>query len=175
MAEKLLTQDEWEILLRSWKMGHGVLNEQFGYQVPPNSPQRIEMYEILVTTLIKEHGYDCKDLRDKRCFERIINSSVNLKHKHKKKLQDWKDFATKDLHLVIDSYFAPAVTGHKIEKIQREPNNKVALAPPPVEIKKTAEKQRIRSTDIKSGFKPVSVIESTEDFFDSLIGGNENE
>ena len=109
MASKLLTADEYETLFRHWKTQHGELGKEFNgrqpHQVPANSPRRVDMYMILVNDLIKTYGYTEEDLRDNRCFGRIVNTSVPLKYKNKKALDNWKDFATTDLNIVIDSFF----------------------------------------------------------------------
>lgn len=177
MTSKLLTADEYETLFRHWKIQHGELGKEFNgrqpHQVPARSPARIDMYMILVNDLIKTYNYTEENLRDPRCFDRIINTSVPLKYKNKKALENWKNFATTDLNIVIDSFFQRELAQLTEKPVLKNQSIKIAE---PYEKKSRADiipDVPMLDKSILVGPEPVTVIDESVDIFALSGDGND--
>jgi len=99
MTNKLTTHD-YRILFAKWKQDFGV--EARGRRtgnvfmaVPTNPYERVQMYIVLIDTLVERNGYTKSDF-DSIFMKELINTSVPPEYDDKKALTKWKNHAEDD-------------------------------------------------------------------------------
>lgn len=177
---KPLTQEEWDSLIELWLEQRGVLGEPYlgapSYIFPKSFDDRVEALDFLIGILINEYGYTEETLREKRCFDRIVNGCVNLKLKNKENLTLWITGVSKALRATLNGiYGTKELKEYKLEKkgavLTQRKDGKI--------VKRSADELGPDTPMIDrrtlTGPKATSVIDDSIDIFDGALDEADNE